>query len=49
MSSEEVFSDFQRVPADTTFAKGVEMLKEEEAKLAADHALGAATTGPKSH
>jgi len=33
--SDEVFSDFRRVPADTRFAQGVEMLKAEEAKLAA--------------
>ncbi len=31
--SDEVLSDFRRVPADTTFAKGVEMLEQEEAKL----------------
>jgi hypothetical protein len=34
IKSEEVFSDFRRVPADTTFAQGVEMLKAEKAKLA---------------
>jgi hypothetical protein len=34
IKSDEVFSDFRRVPADTTFAQGVEMLKAEEAKLA---------------
>jgi hypothetical protein len=28
-----VFSDFQRVPGDLTFAKGVELLKGEQAKL----------------
>ncbi len=49
IKSDEVFSDFRRVPADTTFAQGVNMLKAEEAKLAEDHNLGAATTGPKSH
>jgi hypothetical protein len=32
IKSEEVFSNFQRVPADTTFAEGVEMLKAELAK-----------------
>jgi hypothetical protein len=31
--SDEVFSDFQRVPGDLTFAKGVELLKGEQAKL----------------
>jgi hypothetical protein len=47
--SDEVFSDFRRVPADTTFAQGVEMLKAEEAKLAENHKPGAAAAGPKSH
>jgi hypothetical protein len=34
IDSVEVYSDFQRVPADLTFAKGVEMLKSAEEKLA---------------
>jgi hypothetical protein len=34
MKSEEVFSNFRRVPASTTFADGVRMLKEEQAKPA---------------
>jgi hypothetical protein len=33
-STKEVFSDFQRVPDDTTFAQGVGLLKTEEEKLA---------------
>jgi hypothetical protein len=37
--SDEVFSNFQRVPGDLTFAKGVELLKGEQAKLL--HASGA--------
>ncbi|MGA8212271.1 MAG: hypothetical protein WB799_01675 [Candidatus Sulfotelmatobacter sp.] len=49
IKSDEVFSDFRRVPADTTFAQGVEMLKAEEAKLAENHKPGAAVTEPKSH
>jgi hypothetical protein len=49
IKSDEVFSDFRRVPADTTFAQGVDMLKAEEAKLAEDHKPGAGATGPKSH
>jgi hypothetical protein len=49
INSEEVFSDFRRVPADTTFAQGVEMLKAEEAKLAGNHQPGAAAADPKSH
>jgi len=36
--SDEVFSDFQRVPADTSFAQGVQMLKAERAKLSQSHA-----------
>lgn len=34
ISSDEVFSDFQLVPADLTFAKAVELLKAEQEKLA---------------
>lgn len=34
MISDEVFSDFQTVPADLPFAKGVELLKAEQEKLA---------------
>jgi hypothetical protein len=33
MRSDEIFSDFQRVPADTTFAQGVQMLNAERVKL----------------
>jgi hypothetical protein len=36
--SDEVFSDFRRVPADTTFAQGIEMLKAREAGLAQNRA-----------
>jgi hypothetical protein len=49
IKSDEVFSDFRRVPDDTTFAQGVEMLKAEQAKLAGNHQLGAAAAEPKSH
>jgi hypothetical protein len=49
IKSEEVFSDFRRVPTDTTFAQGVEMLKAEEAKLPENHKPGAAATEPRSH
>jgi hypothetical protein len=38
IESDEVLSAFRRVPDDTTFAQGVEMLKSEEAKLAQSHA-----------
>jgi hypothetical protein len=34
LKSDEVYSHFQRVPNDTTFAQGVEILKAEEARLA---------------
>jgi len=34
MVSDEVFSDFRRMPDDLTFAKGVEMLKAEQERLA---------------
>jgi len=33
MVSDEVFSDFQRVPEDTTFARGVDLLKAEHTRL----------------
>lgn len=36
MVSDEVFSDFRRVPDDLTFAKGVELLKTEREKLGRD-------------
>ena len=36
MVSDEVFSDFRRVPDDTNFSRGVELLKAEEQKLAHD-------------
>lgn len=39
--SDEIFSNFRRVPNDTTFAQGVEMLKAEQARLA--HGAGAET------
>jgi hypothetical protein len=34
IGSDEVFSNFQRVPAHTSFAEGVQMLKAERARLA---------------
>lgn len=49
IKSDEVFSDFRRVPADTTFVQGVEMLKAEQAKLVENHKPEAAATEPKSH
>jgi hypothetical protein len=45
MSTTEVFSDFQRVPDDTTFAQGVALLKTEEQKLAQS---GPPTLGKKT-
>ena len=48
IKSDEVFSDFRRVPDDTTFAQGVEMLKAERVKVAENHAQ-AAVTEPRSH
>jgi hypothetical protein len=39
--SDEVLSDFRPVPADITFAKGVELLEEEEAKLSQTNAAAA--------
>ena len=37
MISDETFSDFHAVPQDLTFAKGVELLKAEQEKLAHNH------------
>lgn len=34
INSDEIFSNFRRVPSDTTFPQGVEMLKAEQARLA---------------
>ena len=34
IKSDEVFTDFRRIPSDTSFAQGVEILKTERAKLA---------------
>ena len=48
IKSDEVFSDFRRVPADTTFAQGVGMLKAEQARLTQSHAE-AVKTESKSH
>jgi hypothetical protein len=47
IKSDEVFSDFRRVPAETTFAQGVELLKLEQKKLAGEKPGAAAD--PKSH
>ncbi len=47
IKSEEVFSGFRRVPADTTFAQGVDLLKAEEAKLVEDRKPGAGATDPE--
>jgi hypothetical protein len=48
VKSDEVFSDFRRVPAETTFAQGVELLKLEQAKLAGNQKPDApAATEPK--
>ena len=49
IKSDEVFSHFRRVPGNTTFAQGVEMLRAEQARLAENHRPGAAATEPKSH
>jgi hypothetical protein len=37
MVSDEVLSDFRRVPAELTFAQGVDLLKAEQTKLAQNH------------
>jgi hypothetical protein len=47
--SDEVFSDFSAVPEGTTFAQGVEMLKQEEVKLAQNGAVSTVSSQNKSH
>jgi hypothetical protein len=49
INSEEVFTDFRSVPADTTFAQGVEMLKAEEGKMAQGGAETAKALAGRSH
>jgi len=39
IKSDEAFTDFRRVPADTTFAQGVKLLEAEQAKLAQGEAV----------
>lgn len=43
MISDERFSDFHPVPADLTFAKGVDLLRNEQEKLAHNHEVDAAS------
>jgi hypothetical protein len=49
INSDETFSDFRSVPADTTFAQGVEMLKVEEAKLAQNRSIETIKTQSQPH
>jgi hypothetical protein len=49
LKSDEVFDNFQRVPADTTFAQGVQLVKAEEAKLAQNRTAGTVETESRSH
>ena len=44
MISDEAFSDFQRVPDDLTFSKGVELLKTQEEKLSREGSIHEAKT-----
>lgn len=49
IKTDEVFSEFRRVPDNTTFARGVEMLKAEEARLAQNHESGSIKATTQSH
>jgi len=49
INTEEVFSDFRRVPSSITYAQGVEILKTEEVKLAQNHPAGTAKAENSSH
>jgi hypothetical protein len=48
INSTEIFSGFKRVPADLTFAQGLELLKREEARAAAE-ASGKTVSSEVSH
>jgi hypothetical protein len=45
IKSDEVFSNFHRVPSDTTFAQGVQLLKTEQARRAGDGDITAKIEG----
>ena len=47
MVSDEVFSDFRRVPDDLSFAQGVKLLKTEQERLGHDEHAGAAVKTPQ--
>lgn len=47
MSSDETLSDFQRVPENLTFAKGVELLKTQQEKLAHNGGASAVEKAPR--
>lgn len=49
IKSDEVFSDFRKVPANTTFVQGIQMLKTEEAKLAQNHTAETIGSEARSH
>ena len=49
IKSDEVFTDFQRVPDGTTFAQGVQMLEAEEAKLAQNRVAETIKSENKPH
>jgi len=39
VASDEILSDFRRVPANLTFAQGVDLLKAEQSKIAQNHVI----------
>jgi hypothetical protein len=49
INSDEVFSDFRPVPNSISFAQGVEMLKQEEVKLAQNRGTETTSTENRSH
>jgi hypothetical protein len=49
IKSDETFSDFRKVRADTTYAQGVQMLKAEEAKLAQNRSAETNGSENRSH
>jgi hypothetical protein len=49
IKTNEVFTNFRRVPSDTTFAQGVEMLKAERARLAQSGSETASAQTRRTH
>ncbi len=49
IKSDEVFDDFRRVPSNTTFAQGVQLVEAEEARLAQNRSGATVESKSRSH